>query len=219
MLKAPGTPTAVLETLVADKRVATAVSIPRPATPTPAPSLPLPLPPTNVPLGSPRSTAPPPTKRSSLFSNDRFKGMLSRSATLPPASAPAYAPTPAAPAPSQEKQGGYKQPSLLLSPTPLPVEKQRDLPTTPVSEPIHATPSPTPTQVEEERQEPAAEAPNGDASALAGREDVGMGGVEQEGRDDVPEHAPPIPAKDTAASSRTMVPEPAPEGTSVVTSM
>jgi hypothetical protein len=89
-----------------------------------------------------------------------------------------------------------------------------------VSVPIHATPSPTPTQVEEERQESAAEeAPNGDASALAGREDVGMGGVEQEGRDDVPEHAPPIPAKDTDASSRTMVPEPAPEGTSAVTSM
>jgi hypothetical protein len=214
VLKAPGTPTAVLETLVADKRVANAVSPPRPATPTPAPSSPLPLPPTNVPLGSPRSTAPPPTKRPSLFSNDRFKGMLSRSATLPPASAPTSAQTP-----SQEKQGGYKQPSLLLSPTPLPVEKQRDLPTTPVSEPIHATPSPTPTQVEEERQEPAAEALNGDASALAGREDVGMGGVEQEGRDDVPEHAPPIPAKDTAASSRTMMPEPAPEGTSVVTSM
>jgi vacuolar protein sorting-associated protein 54 len=224
VLKAPGTPTAVLETLVADKRAATAASSP----PTSAASSPLSLPPTNIPLGSPRSNAPaPPTKRPSLFSNDRLKGMLSRSSTLPPASAPAPSPPP--PVPAQEKQGGYKQVSALLSPTPLPVEKQRELPSSPVSVPIHATPSPTPTQVEEEeRRESSTEALNGDrdhgASAAARaqaqaehiRADVGGSESEEQGRDDAAEQrAPPTPAKDAVVRGRMTVPEPTPEGTSV----
>ncbi|KAH9989086.1 Vps54-like protein-domain-containing protein [Russula compacta] len=123
VLKAPGTPTAVLETLVADKRAATAPASPRPTTPTP--SSPLPLPPSYVPLGSPRSAAPPP-KRPSLFSNDRIKGILGRGTTTTqqhqPASAPPAAPVPAPAA--QEKQGGYKQVAALLSPAPLPAEKR-----------------------------------------------------------------------------------------------
>lgn len=212
-LKTPGIPTAVLETLVADKRVGTIPLSPRPVTPTNAPSSPLPLPPTNVPLGSPRAAAPTLTKRPSLFSNDRLKGILSRSATLPPTPTPT-----SAPAPAQEKQVGYKQASTLLSPSPLPVEKYCELPKSPVSVPIHATPSPTPTQIDEERQEPTTETPNGDASALAGRAlDAGTDSVEQ-GQGDVAEHAPPTPAKDTAVSSRTTVPEPASGCTSVAAS-
>ena len=212
-LKAPGIPTAVLETLVADKRVGTDPSSPRPVNPTNAPSSPLPLPPNNVPLGSPRVAAPTLTKRPSLFSNDRLKGMLSRSATLPPTATPTSAPPPA-----QEKQAGYKQPPVLLSPTPLPVEKHRELPKSPISVPIHATPSPTPTQIEEERQEPVADSPNGDPSALAGGvPDAGMDSIEQ-GKGDVAEYAPPIPAKDTAVSNQTIMPEPVSEGTSVAAS-
>jgi len=212
-LKTPGIPTAVLETLVADKRVGTIPLSPRPVTPTNAPSSPLPLPPTDVPLGSPRVAAPTPTKRPSLFSNDRLMGMLSRSATLPPTPNPT-----STPALAQEKQAGYKQATVLLSPTPLPVEKHRELPKSPISVPIHATPSPTPTQVEEERQEPMAEAPNGDPSALAGGvPDAGTDSMEQ-GKGDVAEHAPPIPAKDTAVSNQTMTPEPASEGMSVAAS-
>src|SRR6267154_5201855 len=143
VLKAPGTPTAVLETLVADKRVATVPLSPRPATPTPTmtPSSPLSLPPTNIPLGSPRSAVQPPTKRASLFSNERLKGMLSRGTTQPqpqppppPISIPETTSSPP-PALTREKQGGYKQVAVLLSPTPLPAEKQRDLPTTPTSVP------------------------------------------------------------------------------------
>jgi hypothetical protein len=98
------------------------------------------------------------------------------------------------------------------------VEKHRELLTSPVSVPIQATPSPTPTQVaEEERREPAAaaEAPNGNASAVVGEPpDEGTDSVEQ-GPGDVAERAPPTPAKDAAVSNRTMAPEPAPEGTSV----
>jgi len=107
---------------------------------------------------------------------------------------------------------------VLLSPTPLPVEKHRELPKSPISVPIHATPSPTPTQVEEERQEPTAEAPNGDPSALArGVPDAGTVSIEQD-EGDVVEHAPPTPAKDTAVSDQTMMLEPASEGASVAAS-
>jgi hypothetical protein len=139
--------------------------------------------------------------------------MLSRSATLPLTATPA-----SAPAAAQEKQAGYKQASVLLSPTPLTVEKHRELPKSPISVPIHATPSPTPTQVEEEQQEPMAETQNGDPSALAGGvPDAGTDSIEQ-GNGDVAEYAPPIPAKDTAVSNQTMTPEPASEGTSVAAS-
>ena len=113
---------------------------------------------------------------------------------------------------------GYKQASVLLSPTPLPVEKHRDLPKSPVSVPIHATPSPTPqVDVDEERQESTAEASNGDPSSLAGPAPNTGTDVEQH-QSDVVEHAPPTPAKDTTVSNRTMVPEPASEGTGVAAS-
>ena len=103
---------------------------------------------------------------------------------------------------------------MLLSPTPLPVEKQRDLPTTPTSVPIHATPSPLLSQVEEERLEPAAYAPNVDAVDVSadesGRRPERMdwetgGGVSQGNGDAVAEKAPPLPAKDgdTASVSAT----------------
>jgi vacuolar protein sorting-associated protein 54 len=108
VLKAPGAPTAALETLVSDKRVANAPVSSQPATPTPAPSSPVPLPPGDIPLGSPRPAVPPPTKRASLFSNERLKGTLSWGGTQPPPSAPAPAPAPVQ-VPAQEKQGGYKQ--------------------------------------------------------------------------------------------------------------
>src|SRR6266478_6570974 len=135
VLKAPGTPTAVLETLVADKRVATAPASPRPTTPTPTttPSSPLSMPPTNILLGSPRPAMQTPTKRTSLFSNERLKGILSRGTTQPqpqpspppPISMPVATSSPP-PTLTQEKQGGYKHVAVLLSPTPLPAEKQRD---------------------------------------------------------------------------------------------
>lgn len=219
VLKAPGTPTAVLETLVADKRVATAPVSPRPTTPTPmtTPSSPLSLPPTNIPLGSPRSAVQPPTKRTSLFSNERLKGMLSRGTTQPqpqPPPPPISIPeTTSSPPPTltQEKQGGYKHVAVLLSPTPLPAEKQRDLPTTPTSVPIHATPSPLLSQVEEERPEPAAYAPNVDAVDIgadeSGRRPGRMdgetdGGVLQGNGNVVAEKAPPPPpAKDADVAS------------------
>ena len=220
VLKAPGTPTAVLETLVADKRVATAPVSPRPTTPTPmpttTPSSPLSLPPTNIPLGSPRSAVQPPTKRNSLFSNERLKGMLSRGTTQPQPPLPSppisIPETTSSPPPSltREKQGGYKQVAVLLSPTPLPAEKQRDLPTTQTSVPIQSTPSPLLSQVEEERLEPAPHAPNADA-ADAGADESGQhpeqadgetyGGVSQGNGDVVAEKAPPPPAKDGNAVS------------------
>jgi hypothetical protein len=217
VLKAPGTPTAVLETLVADKRVATAPVTPRPTTPTPTttPSSPLSLPPTNIPLGSPRSAVQPPTKRTSLFSNERLKGMLSRGTTQPqpqppppPISIPATTSSPP-PTLTREKQGDYKH-VALLSPTPLPAEKQRDLPTTPTSVPIHATPSPLLSQMDEERLEPAAYAPNVEAveadadesGRRPGRVDGETdGGVSQGNGDVVAEKAPPLPAKDGDAAS------------------
>jgi hypothetical protein len=220
VLKAPGTPTAVLETLVADKRAATAPVSPRPTTPTPTttPSSPLSLPPTNIPLGSPRSAVQPPTKRPSLFSNERLKGILSRGTTQPqpqpqppqpPTSIPATTSSPP-PTLTLEKQGGYKQVAVLLSPAPLPVEKQRDLPTTPTSVPIHATPSPLLSQVGGEQLEPAAYGPKVDAVDVGvdesgrhpGRVDEGTdGGVSQGNGDVVAEKAPPLPAKDGDAAT------------------
>ena len=218
VLKAPGTPTAVLETLVADKRAATVPVSPRPTTPTPATTLssPLPLPPTDIPLGSPRSAVQPPTKRTSLFSNERLKGILSRGTTqsqpqppLPPISIPATTSSPP-PTLTREKQGGYKHVAVLLSPTPLPAEKQRDLPTTPNSVPIHATPSPLLSQVGEEPLEPAANAPNVDAVDV-GTDESGRrpervngetdGSVSLGNGDLVAEKAPPLPAKDGDAAS------------------
>ena len=224
VLKAPGTPTAVLETLVADKRVTTAPTSPRSTTPTPAPtpSSPLSLPPSNIPLGSPRSAVQAPVKRASLFSNERLKGILSRGTTQPqpplppPVSIPATIPTPML---TQEKQGGYKQVAELLSPTPLPAEKQRDLPTSPISVPIQSTPSPMLPQVEEEQLEHAADAPNGNGVDANGDESGQLprrvyeetnGGVSQDRGEVVAEKAPPIPAKDGSAartSSQTAVPE------------
>lgn len=228
VLKAPGTPTAVLETLVADKRAAivTTPISPRPTTPTPAitPSSPLSLPPTSIPL-SPRSAVQPPTKRASLFSNERLKGMLSRGTTQPqsqpqPPPPPISIPeTTSSPSPTltREKQGGYKQVAVLLSPTPLPAEKQRDLPTTPTSVPIHATPSPLLSQMEEEQLEPAVHAPNVDA-VDAGADESGqrpgqmdgetIRGVSQGNGYAVAEKAPLPPAKDgdvtvTSVSART----------------
>ena len=220
VLKAPGTPTAVLETLVADKRVATAPVSPRPTTPTPTPTAtptsPLSLPPTNIPLGSPRSAVQPPTKRPSLFSNERLKGILSRGTTQPPPPPPPPPITiPAATSspPPVEKQDGYKEVAVLLSPTPLPAEKQRDLPTTPTSVPIHATPSPLLSQAEEERQEPVAYAPNVDAVDVGaeelgrhpGRVDGETDGGAWRGNGDVVaesvEQAPPPPAKDGDVAS------------------
>jgi hypothetical protein len=94
------------------------------------------------------------------------------------------------------------------------VEKHRELPTSPVSVPIHATPSPTPAQVEEERREPAAEATNGDATELDTQADIRTDVVER-GHGGVPEHGPPTPAKDAVAGNRPMVPVPASEGTVV----
>ena len=221
VLKAPGTPTAVLETLVADKRVATAPVSPRPTTPTPTitSSSPLSLPSTNIPL-SPRSAVQPPTKRPSLFSNERLKGMLSRGTTqtqpLPPPPPISIPETTSSPPPSLtlEKQGGFKQVAALLSPTPLPAEKQRDLPTSPISVPIHSTPSPLLSQAEEERLEPAAQAPHVDAVDVgadeSGRHPERVDGdgetdgavSESQGNGDVvAEKAPPPPAKDGDAAS------------------
>lgn len=213
VLKTAGAPTALLETLVADKRAANAPITPRPLTPAHAPPSPLPLPPGNVSLGSPRASAPPATKRSSLFSNERIKGMLSRGTTQPSIPAPAPIPVPP-PVPPQEKQGGFKQVLAPLSPTPLPVEKQRELPTTPTPLPIQATPSPTPAWVEEERQEYAAEAQNGDASVVPERTDAGADGTSQ-GHGGASEQAPPTPAKDDV-TKMTVPPDPTPESASVV---
>ncbi|KAI0064444.1 Vps54-domain-containing protein [Artomyces pyxidatus] len=62
-LKSVGAPTAMLETVVSEKRISGASR----------PSSPLPLPPADIPLASPRAL---PAKRGSLFTNDRIKGML-----------------------------------------------------------------------------------------------------------------------------------------------
>jgi hypothetical protein len=145
--------------------------------------------------------------------------MLSRGTTqpqpqpqppLPPISIPETTSSPP-PTLTREKEGGYKQVAVLLSPTPLPAEKQRDLPTTPTSVPIHATPSPLLSQVEEERPEPAVHAPNVDAVDISadesgrrpGRMDEETnGGVSQGNGDVVAEKAPPpLPAKDGDAAS------------------
>jgi hypothetical protein len=99
---------------------------------------------------------------------------------------------------------------VLLSPTPLPAEKQRVLPTTPTSVPIHATPSPLLSQVEVEQLEPAAYAPNVDAVDV-GADESGrhpgqvdgetVDGVLRGNGDVVAEKAPPLPAKDGDAAS------------------
>ena len=95
---------------------------------------------------------------------------------------------------------------MLLSPTPLPAEKQRDLPTTPTL-PIHATPSPL---LSQEQLEPAAYVPNVDAVDV-GADESGRhpgwvdgetdDGVSQGNGDVVLEKAPPPPAKDGDAAS------------------
>jgi hypothetical protein len=186
-------------------------SLPRPSTPTPAPPSPLPLPPTNVPLGSPRSAAPAPlTKRPSLFSNDRLKGMLSRSSTIQLTSMPAPAPAPP-PVPAQAKRGGYKQVSALLSPPPLPVEKQRELPSScPFMPRLRLRP----------RRNDGSR-PLKRCAVMHRRHRLGIERM-LEGRIawsrvrcNVAEHAPPTPAKDAVARSRATGPEPSPECTSV----
>jgi len=114
---------------------------------------------------------------------------------------------------------------VLLSPTPLPAEKQRELPTTPISVPIQGTPSPMLTQVEEL----PAEASNADGAVGADADESGRfpGRVDEETDSGVSQlqgnghvvaekEAPPTPAKDGDAvgSSQTAVPELASEGTS-----
>ena len=115
---------------------------------------------------------------------------------------------------------------MLLSPTPLPAVKQRDLPTTPISVPIHGTPSPMLTQVEEERLDLAAEESNAgavdtgadDSGRCPGRVNEGTnGGVSWVHGDVVSEKAPPpTPAKDgdAARSIQAVVPGHVSEGTS-----
>jgi hypothetical protein len=118
-----------------------------------------------------------------------------------------------------EKAGGIQTShSASIANVPLPAEKQRDLPTTPISVPIHSTPSPMFTQVEEERPEPAAEASNGVAVDADADESGRFSGQVDEGTDGslVAEKAPPTPAKDggVARSSQTTVNELASDGTS-----
>jgi len=154
--------------------------------------------------------------------------MLSRSSTQPPAPAPAPPPVPA-----HEKQGGFKQLTALLSPMPIPVEKQRDLPKTPDSVPIHSTPSPTPEQARV-RETAAAEAqvPNGEvevpsekpAADTARTDGLAQGNINGAGVAVTvvgPEHVLPAPPVDldvmVRSSSPTIIPEPASEGTSVAT--
>jgi hypothetical protein len=108
---------------------------------------------------------------------------------------------------------------VLLSPTPLPAEKQRELPTTPISVPIQGTPSPLLTQVEEELLTAEASIADGadadvdESGRFPGREIDGVSGNGHV----VAEKAPPTPAKDGDAvrsSSQTVVSELASEGTS-----
>ncbi|KAF8263057.1 Vps54-like protein-domain-containing protein [Lactarius quietus] len=162
VLKTAGAPTALLETLVADKRVTSAPLSPRPTTPTPP--TPLPLPPNNVPLGAAARPGANLTKRPSLFSNERIKGMLSRGNTAPP---------PSAPVPTQEKQGGFKQVVVPLSPTP--------------REPVAETPN---GDVEEDEDGRAETLVNVDAAPQGDREVA-----------EHLEHPPPTPAKDEAAAA------------------
>ncbi|KAI9450725.1 Vps54-like protein-domain-containing protein [Lactarius psammicola] len=202
VLKTAGAPTALLETLVADKRVVTAAISPRPTTPTPV--SPLPLPSGNVPLGTARAPVPPPTKRASLFSNERIKGMLSRGTTAPPVSSPA------SPPPLQEKPGGFKQVVAPLSPPPLPAQGEP-----PIAPPVNGASSssslvPVSTSATEEPREPVAETPNGDvpvgpehhADVL---EPADIDGALQ-GDGETAECPPPTPEKDEVArGSRTPV--------------
>jgi vacuolar protein sorting-associated protein 54 len=178
VLKTAGTPTALLETLITDKRITTVPVSPRPTTPTP-PS-PLPLPPSNVPLsgtGQPTTTL---TKRPSLFSNERIKGMLSRSNTAPPAPAPIPVPAPA----PQEKQGRFKQVVVPLSPTP----------------PVNGKPrGPLPKSPNGDAHMDVDAGPERHHADV----DAGVDAVTQ-GDEEAAEQPPPTPAKDeTLAGSRT----------------
>ena len=56
----------------------------------PTPPSPFPLPSSHVPLGAARAPGPALTKRPSLFSNERFKGMLSRNITALPVPSPPH---------------------------------------------------------------------------------------------------------------------------------
>ncbi|KAH9066196.1 Vps54-like protein-domain-containing protein [Lactarius vividus] len=188
VLKTAGAPTALLETLVADKRVPTAPVSPRPTTPTPA--SPLPFPSGNVPLGAGRAPVPAPTKRGSLFSNERIKGMLSRGTTAPPIPSHASPPT-------QEKPGGFKQVAAPLSSTPLPAEPTTALVNGASSSP-HVPVSASGTE------QPVDELSNGDESVGPehGANFSEPAHVDAELREDreTAERPPPTPAKDEEAT-------------------
>ncbi|KAI9445991.1 Vps54-like protein-domain-containing protein [Lactarius indigo] len=210
VLKTAGAPTALLETLVADKRVATAPVSSRPTTPTPA--SPLPLPSGNVLLGSARAApVPVPTKRGSLFSNERIKGMLSRSTTAAPV------PHPASPPPMQEKPGGFKQVAAPLSPPPvLPAEGEPPTTTALVNGLSSSDARASGTE------ESVDETPNGglsvspehgdDVSESAHADTVPQGDAEPS------ERPPPTPAKDEGVTGgRTLASVPVAEGASEAT--
>jgi hypothetical protein len=127
----------------------------------------------------------------------------------PPISIPATTSSPP-PTLTREKQGGYKQVAVLLSPTPLPAEKQRDLPTTPIAVPIHATPSPLLTQLEEEQLGPVDDVYNADAADASATDESGRrpggldetdSGVLRGNGNAVAESAPPPPVKDGDTAS------------------
>jgi len=117
---------------------------------------------------------------------------------------------------------------------PIPVEKQRDLPKTPDSVPIHSTPSLTPEQARvRETAAAEAEVPNGEVEVpsekpaadtartdgLAAQGNINGAGVAVTVVE--PEHVLPAPPVDldvmVRSSSPTIIPEPASEGTSVAT--
>ncbi|KAH8984052.1 Vps54-like protein-domain-containing protein [Lactarius akahatsu] len=205
VLKTAGAPTALLETLVADKRVTTAPVSPRPTTPTPA--SPLPLPSGNVPLGAGRAPLPAPTKRGSLFSNERIKGMLSRGPTAPPV------PSPASPPPMQEKPGGFKQVAAPLSPPPLPAEGEP--PTTALVNGVESSSSShvsVSTSGIEDPQEPVDESVGPERGADVS-EPAHVDAEPQEDRETA-ERPPPTPAKDGEATPASV---PVTEGASEAT--
>ncbi|KAI0313659.1 Vps54-like protein-domain-containing protein [Amylostereum chailletii] len=102
-----GVPVGMLETVVSEKR------LPGQATP----HSPLPLPSGTIPLASPKPT---PTKRTSLFGNERLKGMLSRTPTLPAPAPVDKTPPPPSPASSfvEKQPSSSSRPSSPLPPLP-----------------------------------------------------------------------------------------------------
>jgi hypothetical protein len=74
-----------------------------------------------------------------------------------------------------------------LSPAPLPAERQRELPSSQISVPIHAMLSPMLMRMEEERQDSSAEPLNGHASAAPAGHRADIGGTDsvEQGQGDV----------------------------------